>query len=394
MSTTASALHRLAALHPATEIWWDSSPLIYPYWREDTRYAWRERPEMWRTLEALGVLGQPEAVFRGSTTNPPLAWGAIEADRLAWDGWARKQARNATSPQELFWGLYEEVCRRAAAVLAPLHAASRGRQGYVCAQVDPRQQTDLAAMLTGARRLHALAPNIMIKMPATQEGIEGIRILASEGICTTATLCFSVSQMVAVAEAAQAGAKAARAAGRDLSGWRCCAALMMGRMEAAPEFAQQAEGLGIALTEADLRWAGVAVARKACAIFHQRGYATKVLCASMRLGPEVDGEQRIWHLEQLAGGDMVLTIFPNILASFLELYADRPLEPRIEDPVPDEALERLLRIPYFRQAYEENAVARPQFADLPGVRITSASFAESMQTIEDYGRTFWDARHP
>lgn len=392
--TLPSALHRLAALHPATEIWWDSSPLIYAHWREDTHYAWREQPYRWSLLDSLGVLGQPESLFRGATTNPPLAWGAIEAERLTWDAWMRKQARSAPSPQALFWSLYEEVCGRAAAVLAPLHAASQGRQGYVCAQVDPRHLHDLEAMLDQAHRLHRLGPNTMIKMPATQEGIEGIRILAGEGVSTTATLCFSVSQMVAVAEAAQAGAEAARTAGRNLSGWRTYAALMMGRMEAAPEFAQQAAEAGVTLSEGDLRWAGVAVARKAYALFQQRGYATKVLCASMRLGPEVDGEERIWHLEQLAGGDMVLTIFPNILAAFLERYAERPLAAHITEPVPDEVLAKLLRVPYFRQAYEEGAVAPADFGRLPGVQITGASFAEAMQTIEEYSRTFWDARHP
>ena len=335
------------------------------------------------------MLGEPEGLFRGATTNPPLAWGAIEAERFAWDAWVRKRARSAASAEELFWALYEEVCRQAGEVLAPLHRASKGRYGHVCAQVDPRRLTDLEAMLDQAHRLHALGANIMIKMPATQEGIEGIRLLSSEGISTTATLCFSIAQMVAVAEAAQAGAEAARAAGRDLGTWRCCAALMMGRFEEAPDFAQQAKALGISLSEADLRWAGIAVARKAYRIFRERGYNAYVLCASMRLGPEVDGQMRIWHLEQLAGGGIVLTIFPNILAAFLEAYANRPLEPHIEEPVPEEVLDRLLRIPYFRQAYEEDGISPEAFAQLPGVRLTAGAFSEAMQTIERYALSFW-----
>ncbi len=384
-----SALHRLAALHPKAEIWWDSSPLIYRHWREDTHYAWREHPERWDLLEALGMLGEPSGLFRGATTNPPLAWGAIEAERFTWDAWVRKRARSAASADELFWALYEEVCRQAADVLMPLYRASRGRYGHVCAQVDPRRLTDLEAMLEQARRLRALTPNLMIKMPATQEGIAGIRLLASEGISTTATLCFSIAQMVAVAEAAQAGAKVARAAGKDLSAWRSCAALMMGRFEEAPDFAQQAQALGVSLDEADLRWAGIALARKAYRLFRERGYSTYVLCASMRLGPQVDGQTRVWHLEQLAGGGIVLTIFPNILAAFLEAYADRPLEAHIEDPVPEDILGRLLRIPYFRQAYEEDGLRPEAFGQLPGVRLTAGAFAEAMQTIERYAHSFW-----
>ncbi len=389
MAQPQSALARLAALHPATEIWWDSSPLIYANWREDAHYGWRERPELWPRLEEIGLLGSPEAIFRGATANPPLAWGAIDADHPRWDGWTRKRARTAESPEALTWGLYEEVCRRAAEVLVPLYQVSEGRYGHVCAQVDPRQLTDLAAMLAQARQLHALGPNVMIKMPATREGIEGIRILASEGIATTATLCFSVSQMVAVAEAAQAGVREARAKGHSLRGWRCCAALMMGRMEGAPEFAQQAAEQGLTLSDAELRWAGIAVARRAYALFEERAYPARVLCASMRLGPQVDGKEAIWHLEQLAGAGIVLTIFPNILASFLELYDDRELTPHSAEPVPAETLDKLLSIPYFRQAYEERAVAPEDFAALPGVRITGAAFVGAMQTIENYARSFW-----
>jgi transaldolase len=239
-------------------------------------------------------------------------------------------------------------------------------------------------MLTQAYRLHALNRNVMIKMPATAEGIEGIRILSAEGISTTATLCFSVAQLVAVAEAAQSGYEQARQHGIDLTGCRSCAALMMGRMEEAPAFQEQAEESGVTLDDAHLRWAGVAVAREAYRIYQERGYETRLLLASMRLGPEVDGSTRIWHLEQVAGGALVLTLFPNILAAFIEAYADQPLEPRIEEPVPPEVLSTLMEVPYFRQAYEEDALAPEQFNDLPGVRITAAGFVEAMETIDAF----------
>ena len=384
-----SAVERLAALHPGTEIWWDSSPLIYAAWEAEQRTAWQNRPELLAALDALGGFYNLQSTIVGCTTNPPLTWGAIEADPDTWDEWTRERAASAAGDaEEVLWALYHEVCRRGVAMLDEMFRASGKRYGHICGQVDPRSVTDCGAMVKQGQSLRAIGDNVMIKMPATQEGIEGIRILSGMGISTNATLSFSVAQSVAVAEAARAGFAQAQAAGIDLTGVRSCATLMLGRMEDAPEFRQQAAERGIELTETDLRWAGVAMARKTYRIFQERGYETKLLCASMRLGPTIDGQPHVWHLEQLAGGDMVSTIFPNIMAAFIETYADRDLAPRIEEPVPAEVLDKLLRVPYFVQAYDEDGVAPADFAELPGARATAAQFVEAMENIVAYVSRF------
>ncbi len=390
MSEAPSSIERLAGLHPGCEIWWDSSPLVYAGWRQEVLGAPGVSPALGRELQRLWDPERPaDGILRGSTTNPPLAWQAIQADLPRWQNLAREQARLAADATDHLWRVYGEVCRAGAEWLLPLYEASDGRFGHVCAQVDPRHLTDTAAMLAQAHRLHALSPNIMIKMPATREGIAGLRVLSAEGVATTATLCFSVSQAVAVAEAARAGYAEARAAGRSVRGARCTAALMLGRLEDVPRFREESATAGISLTEEDLRWAGVAIARHAYAIYRERGYEARLLCASMRLGPTVDGSVRIWHLEQLAGGGLVLTIFPNIMASFLDLYRDRPLVARIDEPVPADVQERLLRVPYFREAWEEGGVAPEGFIDLPGVQATGQSFAGAMDTLEAWTRSVW-----
>jgi transaldolase len=390
---TSSAIRRLAELHPDTEIWWDSSPLIFDAWRADCRRAWAGRPDLLAALEDLGGFESLARVFRGCTTNPPLALQAIQDNAAEWDAWIAAQAPRAASAHELLWNTYEEVLRRGAHRLAPLWDESGGRYGHICGQVDPRSLMNTGAMVAQGQWLHAVHPNVMIKMPGTREGIEGIRILSGMGISTNATLCFSVAQILAVAEAARDGFAAARAQGVDMTGARSVATMMLGRMEDAPPFAEQARELGIELSEVDRRWAGVAVARQTYRILRERGLETMLLMASMRMGPTVDGETQIWHLAQVAGGRTVMTIFPNILASFIETYAGRELEPTIEQPVPAEVLERLLRVPYFRQAYEPDGVAPEGFGDLPGVRITGASFAESMQTLADHVQGIWAQAH-
>ena len=239
-------------------------------------------------------------------------------------------------------------------------------------------------MVEQARRIHAARPNIMVKLPGTREGIEAVRILTAEGVPTNVTLGFTVSQLVAVGQAAAAGLAEARAARHESGNWRSCAVMMLGRYEDAPEFRAQAAERGIELNDADLRWAGIAIFRKAHRLFRERGYPSKLMAASMRLGPTVDGSSRVWHLEKLAGADAVLTVFPNIFEAFLTSYAGVPLEPQIEEPVPDEVLERLLQVPYFAQAYDEHGIAAEDFVAHPALQATAASFAQSMENIERF----------
>ena len=211
-----SALQRLIALNPETELWWDSSPLVYAPWEREQRVTWRERPDLLAALDELGF-DRTDSLIQGCTTNPPLTWAAIEADPATWDAWTREQARTLTDPQALTWALYREVVRRGVDMLAETYRASGGQRGFICGQVDPRDVTDRAAMVAEGRDLHTLGDNLMVKMPATKEGIEGIEALSALGIATNATLSFSVAQMVAVAEAAKAGLRQARQAGIDLS---------------------------------------------------------------------------------------------------------------------------------------------------------------------------------
>lgn len=385
-----SALRRLADLHPGTEIWWDSSPLVFADWHAERRQSWAGRPDLLGALDEL-TFGSLGGVLRGCTTNPPLALEALERQREHWLAWAREQLPEAATCGALAWILYCQILRRGAEQVLPLWEQSNGRYGQICGQVDPRLLHDRDAMVDQGIQLHATCPNVMVKMPATAAGIDGIRVLSSMGISTNATLGFSVSQILATAEAARVGLAEARAQGIDLSHTRSMATLMLGRMEDAPAFAEQAAAAGIALTETDRRWAGVAVARNAYRLLKQRKMETKLLLASMRLGPSGVGESNIWHLTQLAGGETVLTIFPNILASFIEGFAGRPLERTIDAPVPDQVLERLLRVPYFVQAYEPESLAPSGYADLPGLVLTGASFASSMQAIKVSVQTVWDA---
>ncbi len=93
---------------------------------------------------------------------------------------------------------------------------------------------------------------------------------------------------------------------------------------------------------------------------------------------------RVWHLEKLAGADAVLTVFPNIWEAFIAGYRDLPLQPQIDEPVPADVLERLLQVPYFAQAYDEQGISDADFAAHPALKATAASFGEAMAKIEQF----------
>ncbi len=380
-------IKKLIDTNPNLEVWWDSSPLIFEEWAAGLDPAFQEIQlfDVAATSTA-SVVFENSSLLRGSTTNQPLTWQVIQENPGFWGDWLEAQLAEAPnlSAKEAMWRLFIGVAARGAALLAPIFEGSGYHQGQICCQVDPRDMTDLDAMLVQARHIHAARPNIMVKMPGTQEGIEGVRILTAEGIPTNVTLGFTVPQLVAVGEAAQAGLALARERGTDLRYWRSCAVMMLGRYEGAPPMQIQAEERGIDLTEAELRWAGIAIFRKAHRIFKERSYPSKLMAASMRLGPTVGGITRVWHLEKLAGADAVLTVFPNVFEAFISAYGDLPLEPQIDEPIPEEVLERLLRIPYFAEAYDENGIAPEDFVHHPALDITAAAFSEAMAEIEAF----------
>ncbi len=387
MMKDTNPVQQLKHCHPTTELWWDSSPLVYADWlrRSDHPHWGAPLFQMVRT-PAGAIKFTADSLLDGATTNQPLTWQVIETSPDVWAAWITATAGQAgrISAREALWRLFIEIAARGADMLEPIFVQSQGRLGQICCQVDPRHMTDLEAMLAQARRIHAARPNIMVKMPGTREGIAGVRILTAEGIPTNTTLCFTLPQLVAVGEATQVGLAEAHRGGTDLSCWRSCAVMMLGRYEDMPLFKAQAQELGIDLSEADLRWAGIAIFRKAHRLFHERGYPCKLMAASMRPGPTVDGRRHVWHLEKLAGAHAVLTIFPNIFEQFMDNYAGLQLTPQIDEPVPADVLERLLRIPYFAEAYDAHGIAAADFVTHPALQATATSFARSMQQIESF----------
>jgi transaldolase/glucose-6-phosphate isomerase len=133
--------------------------------------------------------------------------------------------------------VYEKIAVRdiqdAADALRPVYEKSKRRDGYVSLEVSPLLAHDTNGTLEEARRLWKTVsrPNLMIKVPATAEGIPAFRQLISEGINVNVTLLFSQAVYEKIAEAYIEGLEARAAGGGDISGMASVASFFISRID-------------------------------------------------------------------------------------------------------------------------------------------------------------------
>ena len=384
-----SVLEKLWEVEPRAELWWDSSPLIYASFRRRLIDRAPDKALMAAWLDRLYNDHSPpdQNLFRGVTTNPRLSFNVIKENPAEWTAWidARIRGTHCTEPETLFWATYKEVIRRGAEALLPISEASGRRHGFHSAQADPRCRQDPEKMVAQGVELHRLSPNIMIKIPGTLEGYEAIRRLTALGIPTNNTISLVMAQFLACISAVAAGLKEARAAGIDLSGWRSVITTMSSRFGTLGDLHRQAAERGIDLAETDVRWAEIALIKKACTLVRDHAeYRGKMLVSSMRMGPILGGEAHVWHLEKLAGADIVFTIPPSFLEALLLKTPDLEFTRQFEEPVPGPVMEKLLKIPYFERGFSEDGYTAAEFNTHPALVSTARDFCVATQGMLEF----------
>ena len=118
-------------------------------------------------------------------------------------------------------------------MLYPVYVESRGVDGYVSLEADPRLANDTQATIAEGRRLFSALnrPNILIKVPATPAGAPAIESLISEGVNVNVTLIFSLAQYDAIADAYIAGLERRAARGGDVSAVASVASFFVSRID-------------------------------------------------------------------------------------------------------------------------------------------------------------------
>jgi transaldolase len=351
-STSKDPLHQTAST-TATDYWNDSCSV------EELTYA----------IERGAV---------GATTNPTIVGQVLKKEMHLWrERIGKIVSENPTwTEDEITWRLIEEMAMRGAELLLPVFEREGGRKGRLSIQTDPRFYRDAARIAEQAVRFSTLAANMQVKIPVTCAGVQAIEEVTAAGVNINATVCFTVPQALAVAEAVERGLQRREAAGEDVASMTPVCTLMVGRLDDWMEVLVKRDG--VVADPGIVHWAGIACMKKAYGIVRERGYRTRLLAAAYR---------HHLHWSELIGGDVVLTI-PY---SWQRLFNDSDIEvvPRMDDPVPETIVNELYRrFPDFRRAYDVDGMSPEEFDSYGAASRTLRGFIASYHDLVAVIRDF------
>ncbi|MGD8282708.1 MAG: transaldolase family protein [Desulfobacterales bacterium] len=383
---------RLVDLSPGMEIWWDSSPVVFENWcKKILEKADPADRELLQTQ--FGRMYDPDSplkqLFRGVTTNPPLSLQAIQNDPAYWEKVAKNilDENPGLDKEGLFWELYKTVVKRGSEMYLPLFEASNCKEGYLSGQVDPRSVFDKDAMIRQAEEIAAINPNVMIKVPGSQQGYDVIEYLTAKGIPTNNTLTFVLPQLVDCANSVKRGLETARKNGVDLSKWRSVITHMEGRFGNLGGLKEFAKEKGVELSDGEIRLAELAVFKKAYAYLKDNDLPSKMLSCSLIIGPTINGENRIWHLEEKAGADIVVTCPPSFIEKVLFMPGVENIsfeKDRILQEIPRDVMDKLMRVPYFERGYTEDGYTREEYNSHPALQRTAEQFSRATEEMVEF----------
>jgi transaldolase/glucose-6-phosphate isomerase len=175
-----------------------------------------------------------EAGLGGLTSNPTIFEKAI-GHSPDYDEQIGQVAKGGATRDEVYDAVVIEDIAAAADLFRPTYDKTQGADGFVSLEVSPLLAHDTERTMQEARRLHGKLkrPNVMIKVPATPEGLPAIEQLISEGINVNVTLIFSVEVYKKVAEAYIRGLERRDAEGKPLTGIGSVASFFVSRIDTA-----------------------------------------------------------------------------------------------------------------------------------------------------------------
>jgi transaldolase len=181
--------------------------------------------------------GQLERMIRddavvGVTSNPTIFQKAM-AEGSDYDDQLREVLADERDPKEIFYALAHDDLAEACDLLRPTWDEGQGKDGYVSWEVDPRFANDTDKTIAEARRLHDWVdrPNLLVKIPATKEGLVAIEESIADGVAINVTLIFGLARYREVAEAYIRGIERLIAAGGDPSQIASVASFFVSRVD-------------------------------------------------------------------------------------------------------------------------------------------------------------------
>jgi transaldolase len=193
-------------------------------WLDYIRRQMIDSGELKRLIEDDGL--------KGVTSNPAIFQKAI-AGSTDYDEAIRTLALAGKSIEEIYQVLTVEDVQQAADLFRPVYDRAGGRDGFISLEVNPHLAQDTEGTIKEARHLWQVLgrPNVLIKVPATKEGLPAIRELIREGINVNVTLLFGLPRYREVAEAYIAGLEARAVQGRPLNPVASVASFFLSRID-------------------------------------------------------------------------------------------------------------------------------------------------------------------
>jgi transaldolase len=312
----------------------------------------------------------------GATCNPVIALSVLEGDPTTWRPRAEALLHEMPTATEddTAWKLVEELSVRAAKLLEPTFEGQGGRNGRLSIQTDPRLFRNSEAIVEQALRFDRLAPNMIVKIPVTRAGIAAIEEATYRGISINATVCFTLPQCVAVAEAVERGLQRRERDGKDIASMGPVCTIMVGRLDDWLKTVMERDGISI--DPGYLEWAGVAVFKKTYRIFRERGYRIRLLSAAFR---------NHMHWSEFIGAEAVIS--PTYAWQRRLNASDIEVKPRIDDPVDPIVIDQLLaHFSDFRRAYSEDGLTVEEFDRFGATRRTLRQFCAACGDLNAFVR--------
>ena len=188
-----------------------------------------------RCLIDSGELEQlvKSGIITGITSNPSIFEKSINSGKCGYPELIKKLASEKLDSFTIYDTITREDIKKAAEILLPVFEKTGGNDGFISIEVPPNIATNVETSISEAQRIFALInkKNVLIKIPATKEGLEIIPILLSKGINVNVTLMFSVNHYIQVANAYIKGIKKALENGIDLKNIHSVASIFISRID-------------------------------------------------------------------------------------------------------------------------------------------------------------------
>ncbi len=268
--------------------------------------------------------------------------------------------------QEIIWEWTLEMGRRRSQIMLPLWKEGNPTKGRFSIQTSIFKYNNAQAMIEMSRQVHACNENMQVKIPSTAAGIVAMEEATYLGISVMATLCYSVDQAIAVAEAIESGLKRREDEGLANEHIHPVCAVLLGMQD--DWLKEYADKKNIVVHPDAMNWGGVSICKKVYNIYKERNYKTRILTAYYR---------HQLHFSEFIGGDLIMTIPTKWQKRFAA--SDLEIKNIMNQPVEEFKLNELMKLEPFNLAYQEGSLKVSEFDCFPPVVLTLHYFTDEYE---------------